>query len=115
MRLSSTFRLLPFLLVASLASLGACADSDDGPPKMVSVANETGAVHRVQFGTTDFATVAPAAMSDYREVGDGEQIVRVDGREVARQTLGTDNVGGSWTLHLQAVGAQLLVGVTSDD
>jgi hypothetical protein len=113
MRTHPRFHLLPLLLAASLGG-AACTDDDDGPPKLVSVANETTAAHTVSFGSTAFGSVAATSMSDYLEVPDGELAIIVDGRERMRTELGSDNVGGSWTLYLQEFGDQLLVGVSLD-
>lgn len=106
------FRFLPLLLLLSLA--GACTD-DNEPPKLVAVANETAALHQVRFGGTDFGAVAADTVTGYEEVGDGEQAVMVDGRQVWSDSLGSDNVGGMWTLYLQEAGGQLLVGVSIDE
>ena len=54
-------------------------------------------------------------MSDYREVSDGDLSILVDGQLVWRDALGSDNVGGSWTVYVQSAGSQLSVGVSSDD
>jgi len=51
----------------------------------------------------------------YLEVDDGEQVVLVDGRRTWNDSLGSDNVGGSWTFYLQSVGEQLIVGVAADE
>ncbi|HVK77889.1 MAG TPA: hypothetical protein VM734_31500 [Kofleriaceae bacterium] len=104
---------LPLLLAVSLGA--ACTDAADDPPKLVSVANQTSAAHTVTFGATSFGLVPASTMSAYLEVTDGEQAVLVDGREVWRDSLGSDNVGGSWTLYLQSAGGQLIVGVSADD
>jgi hypothetical protein len=112
MRNHRRFHLLPLVLAASLG--GAACTDDDGPPKLVSVANETSAAHTVSFGSTSFGSVAATSMSEYLEVPDGELAIIVDGRERMRTELGSDNVGGSWTLYLQEFGDQLLVGVSID-
>jgi hypothetical protein len=113
-----SFRSLPalsLLLAASFATT-ACTDSDDNdPPKLVSVANQTGEAHTVEFGSTSFGAVGANTMSDYLEVPDGNLAVIVDGRQVWNDSLGSDNVGGSWTFYLQSVNGQLLVGVSVDD
>jgi hypothetical protein len=111
MRISPRFQLLSALLALSLAA--ACDDPD--PAKMVAVDNQTDAPHEVTFGITHFGTVAAHTTSDYMEVGDGTEAVLVDGREVWRDSLGSDNVGGSWTLYLQPFGSQLVVGVALDE
>jgi hypothetical protein len=98
----------------SLAAV-ACTDDAADPPKLVSVANQTGDAHTVAFGDTRFGSVPANTTSAYMEVDDGTQAVLVDGREVWRDSLGSDNVGGSWTLYLQSVSGQLLVGVSIDD
>jgi hypothetical protein len=112
MRNLPPFRFLPLLLAVSLGA--ACTESDD-PPKLVSVANQTPEPHRVQFGTSDFGVVAAETVTEYLEVPDGENVVLMDGREVLRTELGSDNVGGSWTLYLQGSGDQIGVGVVIDD
>lgn len=114
MRNLPRFHFLPLLLAASLGG-AACTDDDSGPPKLVSVANETGAAHTVTFGSTAFGAVPANSTSDYLEVPDGELAIIVDGRERMRTELGSDNVGGSWTLYLQSFGDQLLVGVSLDE
>ncbi len=106
------------LAAALAASLVACTGDD--PPKLVSVDNQTPNPGRVEIGATDFGVVAPGTVTGYLEVGDGEQAVLLDGRVVLTTTLGSDNVGGSWTLYLQWLdlpggGGQTLVGVTADD
>lgn len=108
------FQILPLLAALALGGT-ACLDGDGGPPKLVSVANQTGAAHTVTFGDTAFGSVPANTMSDYLEVSDGELSVIVDGRQQLRTKLGSDNVGGSWTLYLQSVGDQLLVGVSIDE
>ncbi|CAN5883044.1 hypothetical protein BH11MYX3_BH11MYX3_30580 [soil metagenome] len=113
MRNLSSFRLFPILLALSFGT--ACTDDSGDPPKLVSVANQTNASHRVQFGNTDMGSIAARATSTYLEVEDGTQAVLVDGHQVWRDSLGSDNVGGSWTLYLQSVGSQLTVGVSADD
>ena len=116
MRLSPSFRFLPLLLVTALGA--GCADGDDdGPPKLVSVANQTGAAHRVMIGGTDFGQVPAGSTSDYREVADGELAVIVDGQVRMRETLASDDLGGSWTLYLQSASSNgpLVVGIGADD
>lgn len=109
MRNLSPFRLLPLLLAVSLGA--ACTE----PPKLVAVANQTPDAHHVQFGSTDFGVVAAETITEYLEVEDGEKVVLMDGREVFRTELGSDNVGGMWTLYLQGSGDQLGVGVVLDE
>jgi len=102
-------------LLVLLLVMGACTDPDDeSPPKLVAVANETPADHRVEFGITDYGTVTAGATTGYEVVADGENAVRVDGVEVWRDSLGSDNVGGMWTLFLQDANGQLLVGIALD-
>lgn len=94
----------------------ACTDPDDaGPDKLVRVNNETTAAHRVEFGVTDFGNVLASATTEYEIVADGVNIVLVDGVEEWNDTLGSDNVGGMWTLFLQEGGGQLVVGVALDE
>lgn len=113
MRLLPRFHVLPLLIAACLG--GACTDPDDeSPPKLVAVANETPAAHRVEFGITEYGSVAAGATTGYEVVADGENAVRVDGVEVWRDSLGSDNVGGMWTLFLQDANGQLLVGIALD-
>ena len=115
MRHLPRFQLLPLLLATALGGAACTDDDDSGPPKLVSVANETGAAHTVTFGSTEFGAVPANTMSDYLEVGDGRLAVIVDGRRMMETELGSDDVGGSWTLYLQDVGDQLLVGVSLDE
>ncbi len=112
MRNLPRLHLLPLLLAVSVG--GACTDGDD-PPKLVAVANQTTAPHTVTFGGTAFGAVPAGATTGYLEVGDGEQIVFVDGNMVWRDALGSDNVGGTWTFYLQTVGTQLIVGLSADE
>ncbi|MBZ0231308.1 MAG: hypothetical protein K8M05_03085 [Deltaproteobacteria bacterium] len=114
MRNLPRFQLLPLLLATALGG-AACTDDDSDPPKLVSVANETGAPHTVTFGATEFGAVPANTISDYLEVDDGTLAVIVDGRRMMETELGSDNVGGSWTLYLQSVGEQLIVGVSIDE
>lgn len=107
-------RLLPVLAMLSLAA-AACTDDGDDPPKLVAVANQTGEAHSVLYGDTRFGSVPANTTTAYMEVDDGTQAVIVDGRQVWRDSLGSDNVGGNWTLYLQEAGGQLLVGVALDD
>ena len=106
--------LLMFAVTACLG--GACTDPDDATAfKQVAVANQTPDAHDVAFGVTDFGNVLPGAMTDYRIVAHGENVVLVDGVEVWRDSLGSDNVAGKWTLLLQGSGGQLAVGVSLDE
>jgi hypothetical protein len=105
-------RLLPLLATLSIAA--ACTDGDD-PPKLVSVANQTSDAHTVLFGDTRFGSIPASTTSAYMEVDDGTNAVLVDGRQMWRDSLGSDNVGGSWTLYLQSVSGQLIVGVSLDE
>jgi hypothetical protein len=107
------FQVLP--LLTALAFGGAACTDDDGPPKLVSVANQTSAAHTVTFGDTAFGSVAANTMTDYLEVDAGALSVMVDGTRRLTTELGSDNVGGSWTLYLQSAGDQLLVGVSIDE
>ncbi len=81
----------------------------------MSVANQTNAAHHVQFGKTDMGMIAAHSMSAYLEVADGTQVILVDGNQVWKDSLGSDNAGGSWTLYLQSAGSQLTVGVSLDN
>ena len=107
--------LLPLLVATALGGAACTGDDDSGPPKLVSVANETSAAHTVTFGETAFGSVPAGTISEYLEVGDGLKAVIVDGRRMMETELGSDNVGGSWTLYLQSAGGQLLVGVGLDE
>ena len=107
------FQVLPFLVATALGG-AACTDSDD-PPKLVSVNNQTDLAHTVSFGATAFGSVPAGTVTGYEEVADGINIVLVDGRERMREELGSDNVGGEWTLYLQGEGDLFAVGVALDD
>ena len=111
MRILASLRCLPLLL--AIAAAPACTTDD--PPKLVAVSNETAAPHHVQFGAVDMGEIAAHTKSTYLEVADGVQAVLVDGQQRWKDTLGSDNVGGMWTLYLQSAGTQLVVGIALDD
>jgi hypothetical protein len=113
MRTLPRFQLLPLLLATALGG-AACTDDDGDPPKLVSVANQTDAAHTVTFGGTAFGSVAADTTTDYLEVDDGTQVLILDGNRVWDTELGSDNVGGSWTLYLQGDGNQISYGVALD-
>jgi hypothetical protein len=106
------FQVLPLLVAAAM---GAAACTGDDPAKLVSVANQTDAAHTVTFGGAAFGSVAANTTSDYLEVDNGTQVLVLDGARVWSTELGSDNVGGSWTLYLQSGGDQISYGVAIDE
>jgi hypothetical protein len=106
------FQLLPLLVAVAM---GAAACTGDDPAKLVSVANQTDDAHTVTFGGAAFGSVAANTTSDYLEVDNGTQVLILDGARVWSTELGSDNVGGSWTLYLQSGGDQISYGVAIDE
>ncbi|HUQ08122.1 MAG TPA: hypothetical protein VM261_36755 [Kofleriaceae bacterium] len=105
------FQLLPLLVAVAM---GGAACTDD-PAKLVAVQNQTDAAHTVTFGGAAFGSVAANSAADYLEVDNGTQVLILDGARVWSTELGSDNVGGSWTLYLQGDGNQISYGVALDE